>query len=187
MDIAAQNLWWISENVALAFLGVVFGWAFLYARQKIIKWLLFALWILFLPNTIYMVTDIQYLPSQWARIDPSLRIILLAQFVTVFSLGIITYLLAMHPLEKLLARFRKNQLLVVSVIAGVNFAVAFAVALGKFQRVNSWDVFTDPAQVTDTSQIILAAPDTLVKIFLFGVFCNVLYFSFRKAFRFDSV
>lgn len=187
MEIVLENLGWISENIALAFLGVVFGWAFLYMEKKYLRAFLFLLWLLFLPNTIYLVTDIQYLPAQWQETDIIARLALLIQYVTLFSLGIISFLLALYPFEKVLFKFRKNDFLVLGTLLVLNFLVAFAVALGKFQRVNSWEVFTEPSRVLISIQVLLSSPDTVTKIVIFGIFCNILYLSLRHTFKLNKL
>lgn len=186
MDVLLRNSNWMLENISLAFLGVAIGWTFLYMKKTHFKIFFFILWLLFVPNTIYLVTDLQYLPKQFINADNFIRLILLAQYVLILFLGVATFILGLRPLEKILSKFKKNTFLVISTIAVVNFLIAFAVVLGKFQRTNSWYVFTDTQRVIEDSTALLAGPNMVMKIIIFGIFCNILYFSFRKRFKLDQ-
>jgi uncharacterized membrane protein len=54
--------------------------------------------------------------------------------------------------------------------------------LGRVERINSWQVFTDPMRVIDSAITVLTSLDLLIVLILFGLFCNFLYFLFRRRF-----
>jgi len=76
-------------NLILASIGVGLGYVFLGTKQPLFKFIIFLLWILFLPNTIYLLTDLQHLPDQFYRIDNEYKITLMFQYVLLLSFGII--------------------------------------------------------------------------------------------------
>lgn len=177
MDILLENIGWMSFNVFLAFLGLAFGFLFLYLQKFYLKIIFFIFWLLFIPNTIYMVTDLQHFPEQFIKLEPGNQIILILQYVILFILGVVTFILGLYPLNKILSRGKsKNKSLKNILVVMVNFLIAFGVALGRVQRVNSWEVFTDPVRVTNKSLNLFAQPSSVIFILLFGLLCNCLYF-----------
>lgn len=181
MEILVFNIGWMSWNIFLAFLGVIFGGLFLRSTGLIPQAIFLVLWVLFVPNTIYMVTDLQYFPEQLTELGFPLLIILLIQYIVVFSLGVITYFLGMLPLGKIVKDNKaKKQAITYGVFFLANYLIAFGVALGKFERINSWDVFTKPVEVTRSSLYLLSSFEMVILILIFGTLINALYFSFKR-------
>lgn len=177
VETAIDNLSWIFVNVSLALLAVGFGLVFLKARQKWLKYLSFILWFLFLPNTIYLLTDIQYLPNQFLENSGLSRIILLIEFGFLMAVGFWSYLLAIKPLDKVLNKkssFTKNLIVVL-----VNLFIAFAVAIGKVQRTESWYVFTNLGRVINDSLSVLMTAQLVLFIVIFALITNFIYFYFK--------
>lgn len=178
MDILLHNATtWMPQNVALALLGVIFGLFLLKSKQTIFRVIFFALWFLFVPNTIYLLTDLQYFPEQVVKLEFTYQVILAGQYLLLFLLGIVTFLLGLYPLEKML-KGHKIALIIMS------FLVSFAVALGKIQRVSSWEIFTDPQKTFVGVLATYQSSEIMVFVFLFGALSSALYFSFRRIFKF---
>ncbi len=180
MEIFLINFNWMIPNMALAGLGFLFGLAYLNCKQYLLKAPLFILWFLFLPNTIYLVTDIQHYLPQLLKVD-SLGILLISgQYLFLILFGILSYFAGMIPIEKFFRRKRINNYWWVFLI--FNFAIAFAVVLGKIERTHSWYVFTQPARVVNDITSVLNNYWLLGFVVSFGVFLNLIYFGFRKRF-----
>lgn len=182
MDILLDNLKWMTENVLLAFTGVIFGWLYFYSQKKLFKILFFILWFLFIPNTIYLISDMQHFPGQLLKLRFEYQILLLAQYIVIFLLGIVTFLFGLYPLEKALfeKKQKKTKKTFTSIIILMNFLIAFAVFLGKVQRISSYQILTDPQKVFKTSLDLISTPNMIMVIFLFGLFANIVYFTWRK-------
>lgn len=165
-------------NISLSVLGVVFGYLFLYNKKPVFKILFLVLWLLFLPNTIYLVTDLQHFSNQYVQLDFNKQLILIAQYVVILFLGIFTFILGFYPLEKTLftIKFRSKDLVLIL----ANYLMAFGVALGRIERNNSWDIFIDPGKVISSSTNLLLSTDSQIYILLFGSFSSLLYFSLRR-------
>ncbi len=84
----------------------------------------------------------------------------------------------MIPIEKFFRRKKINHYSWVFLI--FNFAIAFAVVLGKIERTHSWYVFTQPLRVVLDIVDVLTSPMLLGFVVGFGVFLNLIYFAFRK-------
>lgn len=120
--------WWLVERVRH------FGW---------LKWQQIALtllWIVFLPNSFYIVTDLIHLRSNFEA-DPLFDIALLMSFiVTGFIFGAFSVYMVHRELVKRLPESRAYGLI------GLLFlAASFAITLGRYTRWNSWDIILAPA------------------------------------------
>lgn len=175
------RLGFVFENLALAWLGLIFGWLLVKRLQKL-PWLsrqnigLSILWLLFLPNTWYVLTDFLHVfPT--GEVSQLFDIVLICLLViNGFVLGF-TSLFLVH--RELLKRLNQNQS--TAVIAAVILLASFAIFLGRDLRWNSWDVITNP------SGLILNVSDQVIDPFshrqainvtgLFFVLISSLYFS----------
>ena len=176
----------IPGNLALAWLGLFFGWL-LVQQLKITRWAswqniaLSFLWLFFLPNTWYVLTD-------FIHVYPTGDISELYDIVMVGTLVISGFILGFTSLflihKELLKRFgnrRAGQL-----VAGIILLASFAIYLGRDLRWNSWDVVANP------SGIILNVSDRLIdplghlRAFnvtgLFFVLLSVMYLAVWLAF-----
>lgn len=178
MDILLENLFWMSFNIILAFAGVVFGYL-MQSRHPVLKITFLILWLLFVPNTIYLSTDLIHLPEQVNQLGWSSRIILLTQYLVLTSLGVLTFLIAMRLFEKILPK-KKDKSMQKLIIALTIYLIAFGVVLGRIHRTNSWDIFTAPQDVISSSMTLLNSPQTLLIIFLFGTLVNLIYFGLKS-------
>lgn len=180
MNDLIDNLDWMTLNVALAVLGLVFGLLFVHIKEKFLKWIFLVLWMLFMPNTIYLITDIEYLPEQLMRQNIIFQFLLLLQFISLALIGIGTFIYGLSPFDKLF-KGKKNNELKVMIIFALNFLIAFAVVTGKFQRTHSWYVFTDPLRVFRDALITLNSSQLMTDVLLFGLLFNAIYFFLRRA------
>lgn len=180
MGVLYYNFSWMIYNSFLALLAVGLGYIFFQAKGKFFKTAFGILWLLFLPNTIYIFTDLMHLIEQWTRVSPSAHGLLLLQYLLFEIIGIATFLFAFFPFEKLLRDirfFKKNK---VSSLIAFNFLIAFGMVLGRVERINSWQIFTSPLQVYQSVIHVLTSFDLLGLTMLFGLLCNFIYFLFRK-------
>src|SRR3989337_2974809 len=129
MDIVAYNLSWMSFNLALAILPVIFMVLFFTLRNRFLKGIFFILWFLFFPNTIYVLTDVEHIIRQWPEV-----------------VGLCAFLIALFPFEKQLQKYTTKQVTILLII-GYNFLIGFAMILGKVERVHSIDIFLHPLWV----------------------------------------
>lgn len=182
MELFWDNFEWINLNIGLAVIGVVLGWLFYIASSKVIKLGIFMLWLLFVPNTLYLVTDIQHLREQLNGFGLSTSVALTAQFVTLVILGIMTYLLAVYPFDL----FIRKQLpksyrgLRIPLLVFLNFSIGLAIILGKVERTHSWYVFTNLDEVVADIMSLVNTPVIFLSGLMFGVLANFIYFGFGR-------
>jgi uncharacterized membrane protein len=179
MPILNFNDAWMFYNLFLAFLAVSFGYLFLRATGSIVLVVWGILWILFLPNTAYILTDIIHFVHQWPLLHMPFKIILLLQYIVFESIGLATFLLAFLPFEKIIHTVAFLKTRQVTAIILFNFVIAFGIVLGRVERVNSWHVFTQPLDALNAAFALITSVDLLGLILLLGLFCNFFYFLFR--------
>src|SRR5581483_3289366 len=97
-------------------------------------------------------------------------------------IGIVTFFLAFIPFERILHTihfFKQKE--TVAIIFFI-FLIAFGMVLGRVERINSWEVITQPQKVIISALDVLLSFDLLGLTILFGLFCNFIYFLFRDKF-----
>lgn len=182
MDILMENLSWMVFNVFLALLGVLFGFLFLKAKG-VARFFFFILWFLFVPNTIYLVTDLIHFPEQFFEAGVLIQILLVFQYAVVFLLGIATFIIGLYPLDRLLLKLKPWDVrLKTAALIAMNFLIAFAVSLGRAERISSWEVVTRPQQVWQSILNLMTSMESMEEILLFGILINLLYFFSRRLF-----
>ena len=97
------------------------------------------LWLLFLPNAPYLTTDLKYLRGL-EGLPLKYEAVLISTAATVgLVLGFSSLYLMQSVVRRLLGAVNAWLFVVVALILS-----SFGVYLGRFQRWNSWDVFTQP-------------------------------------------
>lgn len=182
MNVILDNVVWMSLNVLLALLGLILGIAFLYVKNKLLKVIIFIVWILYLPNTIYLVTDTQHFFEHWPELNPIFQLILIIQYIILIFIGVTTFLLSFYLLDKFFcqSKIKKNKTLIAILLLLINYLVAFGVALGRINRLNSIEAITHPLTVISSSLNLISSTEVILTVFLFGTFTSYLYFLLRR-------
>jgi uncharacterized membrane protein len=182
MNVLFDNMSMIGLNSFLSLIPIFGGWLMLKTRPKFLQVAFTLIWFSFLPNTLYILTDLRYLPEQWNAMSNVGKLGLAVQYSMYELIGLSSFLLALYPLEKtlLLSRWRENKVLLPFLLIAVNFFIGFGIVLGRVQRLNSWDIFIDAPKVMYASFQIVSSLELLLSVVFFGVVANALYFLFRK-------
>ncbi len=97
-------------------------------------------WILFFPNSPYILTDLFHLKMR-DSIPVWYDLIVILSYAWT---GLICGFISLHDIEKLLSENGKKRM-VTGIVVLFLFMSSFGVYLGRFLRWNSWDVFNDPS------------------------------------------
>jgi uncharacterized membrane protein len=149
-----------------------------YYRNKISFVFLFFGWLLFFPNALYILTDIIHLKSS-ATIPLWFDAILLftASFAGL-ALAFASLNNTVRVLQKKFSALTTNRLAIVFIFFG-----AIGVYLGRFARLNSWDIIANPFQLLSvTGKVFISAftdfKTAVIILLLFLV--NMLFWFFMK-------
>jgi uncharacterized membrane protein len=136
-----------------------------------------ALWLLFFPNAPYLVTDLKYV-GEFHDVPLWYDVVLLSTGAWAgLALGFISLFLMHAVAQRLWGAV--NAWLAVAVVIVLS---SFGIFLGRFQRWNSWDVFTDPGplanQLADGLTNPLDYPKALAVTAVFTAFLGSTYLVF---------
>lgn len=143
----------------------------------IIQLLIFSLWLLFLPNAPYILTDILHL----TRTSDAPAWYDLALLLSCAGTGLLVGYLSLFDVQGIVGRG-------FGAACGWMFALVslvlsgFAIYLGRFLRWNSWDVLVHPSLLFQLMRGILhpwSHAESLVVTFIFGVILTLGYITFR--------
>lgn len=136
--------------------------------------LMSVLWLGFLPNSFYMVSDFVHV-QEFRRVDLLYDIVMFAAFVfTAEFLGFLSLYIVHMELAK-----RVSRRLAAGLITLALFVCSFAVYVGRDLRWNTWDVVVNPAgMLVDISDHVLnprAHPQALTTTLSFFVLLGSIY------------
>jgi uncharacterized membrane protein len=124
-------------NLLLAAAVAREGWV------KLGSWLWLGLWLLFLPNSFYLVTDFSHLFDRFYGLDPMFAVVLFGLFGVV---GVAIGLESVSLVQRLVARRVGGRL--AYFLAELAFLLSsIAIYYGHVLRLNSWDVVLHPLEV----------------------------------------
>ncbi|WP_295505211.1 DUF1361 domain-containing protein [uncultured Streptococcus sp.] len=116
----------------------------LFKKQKWVYPLLFLLWLLFFPNTFYMITDLIHMT--WVTdvlSKPSVFMLFLA-FVSSILFGIFCGMESWYVIKE---GWKLNWYLDLLLTAALSAVSSLAIYIGRYDRLNSWDLLLHPQLV----------------------------------------
>jgi uncharacterized membrane protein len=145
----ASHVHWMGWNLILAFVPLGIGAMLFRAgnRRTVGWWMGFALFVAFLPNAPYVMSDLVHLPAD-ARAASSMKVVLLGLlplYTCYIVAGLQAYVLSLRLLRKYMKTTGSRFLVAVDI--GAAFCAAVGVFLGRVDRVNSWDPLLHPEKM----------------------------------------
>jgi len=141
--------------------------------------LLFALWLLFLPNAPYLVTDIFHF-EQRPPVPFWFDLILV---VSGAWNGILLCMISLFRVERFL-KITWNSNIVSKLMPLIIVLCGYGVYIGRYLRYNSWDVVTEPLGILRTSTHHIHHPFQNLNVwlftFVFASFLGIIYFTIKK-------
>ena len=177
------NLRWMGWNLFLAFIPLGLS-LILFARRSPkphkhpFWWFNLGVLILFLPNAPYILTDIIHFVSD-VRLpnitDNGIIFILIPQYTLFLLLGFQCYVISLMRLTDYWAKqkFLHNSIFLELTI---HLLCAIGVYWGRFNRLNSWDVLTNPRLVILDGLTNFLNPNFYTGTFVFFMVFTLLYY-----------
>jgi uncharacterized membrane protein len=142
-------------------------------------WLLFVAWLLFIPNSFYIITDFFHLDEgtaapQWFDL------------VLIFSFawnGLLAGIISLRQMERLVGCYLSPGLKWLFLYS-IMFLNALGIYIGRYLRYNSWDVVTNPLQLAKDIMYLCIHPmrnsNDWGMIVCFAVLMTLVYKSFEN-------
>jgi uncharacterized membrane protein len=140
---------------------------------------LMTLWLLFFPNSPYIITDLMHLshlPKHLLWFDS------VGIFLTALT-GLVVGLYSMLNFQVLAKKIFGHLVSWFLVICSA-FLSGFGLYLGRFARFNSWDLFTNPTYLVKQSLIETSNPLAIQTTMVFSIVLIGLYLSFYNLISF---
>ena len=138
-----------------------------------------AIWLLFIPNSFYIVTDLFHLT--YISSAPKWFDVLM-----IFSFawnGILCGVISIRRVEIIISVIRKKYFSVLVVFV-VMWLSAFGVYIGRFLRFNSWDILSNPfSLLSDILSLIIHPFENFypwAMTFCYSVFMTLLFYTIKK-------
>lgn len=131
------------------------------------------IWLLFIPNSFYILTDFTHLHFK-TTFQFSLDMLIISSFSFV---GFYVGLLSIHTIRQLvIAKYgnTKGNIFLLT----ISFLSAFGIYLGRVLRFNSWDIISKPIQLAYTSIYALFSFETIIYTLQFGTIILISYILF---------
>ncbi|HVO74293.1 MAG TPA: DUF1361 domain-containing protein [Ignavibacteriaceae bacterium] len=145
-------------------------------KKLLLLWIL--CWILFFPNSPYILTDLFHLNMSTRAPAWYDLILILSYSWTALLCGAVSLMDIEKVLAGILGRGKATAFIVVYL-----FLSGFGIYLGRYQRWNSWSVLDNPSGLFGNIFNIfahpLAHPKSWALTILVGTLLNLLYFSFK--------
>ncbi len=169
----------IPWNLFLAWLPLLFSSMIKDTQFSVWNVTIFSLWLLFFPNSPYLITDLFHLQE---RAEVPLYYDLVLLFMAAWN-GLLMGLFSLRNIEQLL--LKRFAVLKVKLITVSLFVLCgFGIYLGRYDRYNSWHLVTQPFDLMEgiVSKLISPAshPRVWAVTILFAVVLLLIYETLKK-------
>lgn len=146
---------------------------FFTSGKKIQNSIYVLIWLLFIPNTFYILTDFTHLHYH-NKLQFGLDMLILSSFSFAgFYLGLLS-LHHIHHLTNAKYGTKKGNLFVFF----ISFLSAFGIYLGRVLRFNSWDIISNPSELAYQSIYALYNIETIIYTLQLGIIILISYIIF---------
>ncbi|MFM7450126.1 MAG: DUF1361 domain-containing protein [Leptolyngbyaceae cyanobacterium] len=175
---------WIAWNLFLAFIPMVLSfWLYRSSTnaRSLLWWVVFAVFIAFLPNAPYVLTDIIHLIRASRAIDSKflLTLMVLPLHLIAILLGFEAYVVSLINQGHYLKRQGRKHWVTWSELA-THALSAIGIYMGRFRRFNSWDLVTDPGNVVLTTLNDLTSKFPVAVIIITFLILTALYWLMKQ-------
>ena len=173
-------------NLFLSIVPLFFSHQLTNTRQKQSQYLCFVLWLIFFPNSAYIITDLFHF---YERPPIARWYDLIFLFSTALN-GLIAGFLSLLEIEKWLS-MQISKKWIQPIIAFMLLLSAFGIYLGRYLRFNSWDILIHPIRLSRGLAAHVFYPTTYAQSWLltivFGIWFYLFYNGFKKLYTHEKI
>lgn len=141
-NLSGPDLIW---NMVLALIALDFAVITVVIKKKLLRVLAGGMWLFFYPNTFYMLTDIVHMHFTSTVLWEKQSLILYLLYVSSILFGVLCGIESFNLITGVLRL--NSYILRLLFIGGLSFVSSFAIHIGRYARLNSWDIATRPMTV----------------------------------------
>jgi uncharacterized membrane protein len=174
-------IWWVALSLIALIMSI-----FLFKREKsrrtTLWWLSLIAFIAFLPNAPYVLTDIVHLiraTSSGGLQVWVVAVVLIPVHAIAILLSFEAYTLSLINQAYYLKK-KGNERFILPTELLIHALSAIGIYLGRFVRLNSWDLATDPTSVLATTLNTLTTKRPAAVVFVTFVILTVLYWIMKQ-------
>lgn len=176
----------LSWNLFLAYIPYTISTVF-FSRVTVLenRYLFFpllAIWILMIPNTFYIITDLYHL-HRFSGVPQWFDLLLIFSFAWN---GLLLGVQSVYKIEIIL-RIHFSTSITNMLLVCIMWLNAFGVYIGRYLRFNSWDLFSHPVSVISEIGIVFLNPvdnkGSIVMTFFFGLLLYCIYSTLKPVSR----
>lgn len=178
---------YILWNIFLAFIPFIISSLLLsYSKRDKFNKAIFVLgiflWLLFIPNAPYIITDFIHLGE--IRAVP----IIFDTFLlfSSASLGLILGFHSLFHIEQII-KMKYSPKITSAMIGGIIFLISFGIYLGRFLRFNSWDVFINHTSLIKNIWKIFSESSVRVEVCLYTLLFFFFLVLFYKSWKYSNI
>jgi len=154
--------------------------------EKILAFFVFFLWLIFMPNSAYLITDVRHL-LDYCPVDSSYRVCSENSWMILFffiyaSVGWISFVYFLEQMRFFLIKVFNKKIEFFFIFTIIPL-VSLGVLLGLLMRRNSWDLFIRPLEVLKELLLFFTNGIYFFNFIFFTISFFVLYFVGRKIFK----
>lgn len=132
------------------------------------------LWLLFLPNSFYILTDLIHLSQSSNHLFWFDLVVISSYALIGFTIGIISLI----EFENIIKTYT-SPLITNLIMPVICFLSGIGIYLGRILRYNSWDIISDPLEIVRAIFLAVSSYHALLFSFYFGVYIY-LFLSLKK-------
>jgi len=153
--------------------------------KKVYQLFFFIIWLVFLPNAPYILTDIRHINGFCANTVDDICAVNAWMIAFFFIYGLFAWILYYYTLAQMIVfikthfscRFSKYFPIIISPI------ISLGLLLGLIDRLNTWDIIFRPGFVIKSSLAYFSFIDNIINLFVFTVCLLIMYYLGRLLFQ----
>jgi len=173
--------WWIVLGLISVGMSV-----FLFKRKKsartVLWWLGLVGFIAFLPNAAYVLTDIIHIirgAGGWGIRIWAIALVFVPLHTAAIIAGFEAYVLSILNLDTYIKKNGNERFILLTELL-IHALSAIGIYLGRFSRVNSWDLATDPTSILTLTLNTLTTKRPAAVVFVTFIILTVLYWIMKQ-------